>query len=367
MASFKKLKTGWQYRISYKDGDKYRTKSGNGFRTKKEAEVAARKVEDKISKGERINYNPVFVSYMKEWYKVFKKGRYSSRNDKAIENAIRVASLYFKDSKIKDIDRYEYQAFINWYAENHAYATVKKVHNYTKACLQDAFNGKVIESDPTYKVSVKGNKKGKDEKLKFLNASETEKLIAEVNNGLKPTWESRYVILIALATGMRFSEILALTWEDIDFDSKTIKVNKSFDHVVTKQIKETKTFSSIRTIVVDSVTIRLLQKYKIANQKRHPIFLFIDGIGNPTISNTGCNKALRKACERAGIKTVTMHALRHTHCSLLIYKGFNIKYISKRLGHSDISITYSVYGHIIDEMEDKENGKIEKNFTELMA
>ncbi|MGX7347817.1 tyrosine-type recombinase/integrase [Aerococcus vaginalis] len=62
-----------------------------------------------------------------------------------------------------------------------------------------------------------------------------------------------------------------------------------------------------------------------------------------------------------------MHALHHTHCSLLIYKGLNIRYISKRLGHSDISITYSVYDHIIDEMEDKENGKIEKNFTELMA
>lgn len=367
MASFKKLKTGWQYRISYKDGDKYRTKSGNGFRTKKEAEIAARKVEDKISKGERINYNPVFVSYMKEWYKVFKKGRYSSRNDKAIENAIRVASLFFKDTKIKDIDRYKYQEFINWYAEDHAYATVKKIHTYTKACLQDAFNDKVISTDPTYKVTVKGNKITKDEKLKFLNASETEKLIAEVNNGLKPTWESRYVILIALATGMRFSELLALTWEDIDFSDGTIRINKSFDHVVTKQIKETKTPSSIRTIAVDSTTLLLIKKYKIANQKRHPIYLFIDGIGNPTISNTGCNKALRKACERSGIKTVTMHALRHTHCSLLIYKGFNIKYISKRLGHSDISITYSVYGHIIDEMEDKENGKIEKIFTELMA
>lgn len=366
MASYKKLKSGWQYRLSYTVDGIHKQKSGSGYATKREAEYAVQELEQKLHQGVNIDDNPIFKDYMWEWYKTFRKGKYSKRNDKDIELAIHTATKFFKQTKIKSITRAKYQEFINWYGETHASASVKKVHTYTKACLQDAYNDKLIDRDPTYRVITRGKAPNKDENLKFLNVKETEKLVAVVKDGLKPTTESRYMILLSLNTGLRFSEVLALTWADIDFNERTIRVNKSFDYTVTHQLQPTKTKSSIRTITVDRQTLNILREYQIANRKLHPEYLFIDGSLTPTISNTACNKMLKKCCEKAGVKPITFHGLRHTHCSLLLYQGVNIKYISQRLGHSDVSTTYSIYSHVIDELSQAENKKVCETFEKIM-
>lgn len=173
------------------------------------------------------------------------------------------------------------------------------------------------------------------------------------------------MILLSLATGLRFSEVLALSWEDIDFKEKTIRVNKSFDYIHDKEIKNrTKTDSSRRTISIDDETLLLLKEYKLANQITKSEYLFLDPYMNH-VTNNACNKALRKACIRAGSREITFHGLRHTHCSFLIYQGVNIKYISKRLGHSSIAITYKVYGHILDEMDQKESEALNVMMNEI--
>ncbi|WP_083912478.1 tyrosine-type recombinase/integrase [Allofustis seminis] len=64
---------------------------------------------------------------------------------------------------------------------------------------------------------------------------------------------------------------------------------------------------------------------------------------------------MNKACKRADIQPINFHYLRHTHCSLLLYAGANIKYISKRLGHANTSITFDTYSHLIKEFEEQEN------------
>lgn len=153
MASFKKLKSGWQYCISYKDGDKYRTKSGNGFRTKKEAEIAARKVEEMINNGAMINQDITFVDYMEKWYQAYKKKYISAKSQKNIEYVIETAKKYFKDMKIKDLRRIDYQSFLNWYQKDHAPSSTHLIHTYCKACLHDALNDHLIDSNPTYRVT----------------------------------------------------------------------------------------------------------------------------------------------------------------------------------------------------------------------
>lgn len=366
MASFKKIKTGWQYRVSYKDGDKYRTKSGNGFKTKKEAEIAARKVEDKLNQGIDLNSNPVFTDHMQTWFETFKKGRYSKKNDYDIQHAINTAKKFFKNIKLKDINRKLYQQFINWYSEDHAVSTVKKVHIYCKECLRDALNDGLIDKDPTYKITPKGKRTEKEEELKYLNANEVEKLVIELKKQITPMYESRYILLIGLATGMRFSEIIGLAWKDIDFDNHTISIKRSYDHVITHDFVNTKTSSSMRTISIDDQTMQLLREYKLGNSIKHPEYLFIDNSGH-AISNKACNNTLKRACRNTGIKEITCHALRHTHCSLLLYKGINIQYISKRLGHADVSTTYNIYSHIIDEMKESESAKTVDMMGKIMA
>lgn len=364
MASFKKIKSGWQYRVSYKDGDRYRTKSGNGFSTKREAQIAAARVEDLLNKGNLLDHSIEFVVYFKNWYNLFRKDKFSAKNNKDIEHSIRTAEKFFKNTKILDINRDMYQEFINWYGKDRADATVKKVHVYTKACLLDAFQEGVIHKDPTRKVTAKGTVKAKDDSLKFLSYKETNELIHELKKDIRTDWDSRYMILLSLATGMRFSEVIALKWEDVDFENRTIRINKSFDHVVSKKMVATKSDSSRRTISIDKDTSLLLKEYKIGNGLSSSEYLFMDKHFNHA-SNTACNKSLKRACIRAGVKKITFHCLRHTHCSLLIYEGINIKYISKRLGHANINITYQIYGHILDEMEQKESEKVDEVMSAL--
>ena len=132
--------------------------------------------------------------------------------------------------------------------------------------------------------------------------------------------------------------------------------------VHTKKLKETKTASSNRKIKLDDHTINMLKEYKKQNKDRHPTFLFLDSNHNHA-SNSAVNKALKKACQRAGIKKITFHSLRHTHCSILLFQGINIHYISKRLGHSKVSITMDIYSHMLQEMDQREN----KKATEVMG
>lgn len=359
MASFTKLDSGWQYRVSYKDGDKYRKKSGNGYSTKREAQMAAAEVERLLNKGHVMDHQIVFMDYYKNWYQLFRKDKHSAKNNKDIEHAIKTADKFFKQTKMLDIDRNMYQEFLNEYGSGRASATVKKVHIYTRACLLDALEEGLIHRNPTYNVTVKGTNKKKADQLKFLNQLETKRLVNEVQKGMKPSYTSRYMILFALATGMRFSEVLAIEWDDIDFKNGYVTVNKSFDHVLTQEITETKTDSSRRVISIDNATLTMLKQYKLANGLDNSQYVFMGSNGS-YVSNSGANKALKKACVRAGVQTITFHSLRHTHCSLLIYQGVNIKYISKRLGHSSITTTYQTYGHILDEMEQRESKEVHK-------
>lgn len=368
MASYKKLKTGWQFRISYKDIDgKYRIKSRNGFRTKGEAQVEAEKLEKLLREGYVLDNDETFGDYMQDWYETFKKDVHSINNNADIELSIKWVKKYFKKTLLKNVTRAKYQNFLNWYGTGRSTATVRKIHVYASGCLEDAFNQGHIHRNPVWKISAKGTESAKKDEDKFLNYKDTQLLTEEMKRNLKPSWHSRYMILIALATGMRFSEILALNWSDIDLEKETIEVNKSFDYRIEKKFSTTKTVSSVRTIPINPATVELLRKFKLGNDLKYKNHLFIEETddGYNHVSNSAVNKALRKACERLDIKKVSFHSLRHTHCSLLIYKNINIKYISQRLGHSSTDITYRIYGHIIEELEKKETDKVKELLDEL--
>lgn len=368
MASFKKLKSGWQYRVSYKDIDgKYRTKSKNGFRTKSEAQAEAEKLERLLSSGYEVDRNETYADYMKNWYETYKKDVHSENNNADIELSLKWVKHYFKNTPLKEVTREKYQKFLNWYGNGRATASVRKVHIYASGCLEDAYNQGHIPRNPVWKISIKGTVPAKQDKEKFLNYEDAQKLILYLKEDLRVEWHSRYMILIALATGMRFAEILALNWDDIDLDEGIIDVNKSFDYRKASEFSTTKTVSSIRKIAIDPSSVELLKDFKERNDKKYGNNLFIEetAVGYYHVSNSAVNKALHNACKRIKIKKINFHSLRHTHCSLLIYSGANIKYISQRLGHSSTDITYRIYGHIIEEMEEKETDKVRLFLDEL--
>jgi integrase len=180
------------------------------------------------------------------------------------------------------------------------------------------------------------------------------------------------MILFAIATGARFAEILGLTWDCVDFETKTITINKTWDYKDFHDFSDTKNYQSKRTITIDKDTCDMLQFLK-NSQKRNALQT---GLRNPNdlcfvntkmqlISPEGVNKTLRTLCKKIGSTEITSHGLRHTHASMLLYQGINIKYVSRRLGHNDIVTTLQTYSHILDEMEQKESRLVDAAMEEV--
>lgn len=164
---------------------------------------------------------------------------------------------------------------------------------------------------------------------------------------------------------MRLGEIKVLNWDDIDFNHLEIHITKSWDYDNNKITnydsneinKETKNKALTRVIKVDQKLLDLLKQLKVNNQQR----LFIDKAGTIPISNA-VNKILRKQLDKLGIKKkgFHFHSLRHTHVALLLFKEVDLYSISKRLGHSNMSITAITYAYMLDDLEQKSDSQIVK-------
>lgn len=373
MATYTKLKSGWRYRTNIVVNGERIQMMEKGYRTKREAQDAAEALEARLRRGGSVlDGESVFMDYFDNWYKVFRKGKHSLKNDRDIEHSINVARKYFKKTKLKDIDKVMYQSFLNDYGDGHATASLKKVHTYVRACLRDAQESGAITRDPSYRAFVKGTKDVKDESSKYLNQTDASLLLKETVSDLNPKYISRYMIVFGLATGCRFSEIIGLTWDCVDFKEKTIKINKTWDYVYNQGFLPTKNKSSNRVITIDDQTLSILKDLKNYQNKRQlssgirnkENFVFIDNNMSLT-SNTGLNKTLKRLCRKIEIPEITSHSLRHTHASIMIYNGLNIKYISKRLGHETIVTTLQTYGHVIDELSQRENEHVSTTMNNL--
>ena len=373
MASIQKTKSGWRYRVSYKENGKYKTKTKGGFRTKKECELAAAELERKLNQGYDVSASEqLFSEYIRNWYEVFRKGKKSEDNDNDIRRTVEFVEKYFPGVRLKDLNRTMYQEALNKYGETRSTASVKKHHTYMRACLREAMAEGIILRDPTFGAVAKGKKDPKNEELKYLDFDEAKKLIQLTKMNLQPRYISRYIILFALATGARFSEILGLTWDCVDFENGTVTINKTWDHLYKNDFDNTKNYASKRTITIDTQTLKLLRELKVKQTElalktglRNERNLVFVNTKFELVSNNAVNKTLRSLCRKAGIKEITCHGLRHTHASMLLYQGVNIKYISRRLGHTDIVTTLQRYSHIIDEMEQKESRVVDETMKQL--
>lgn len=357
MASFRKRGKTWQYRINYYDenGNRDPIEKG-GFRTKAEAKVEADRIEYELGIGVNVNKaDQLFVDYYKNWIETYKLGVYSKETDDFYLNAVKLIEKYFSGKKLKEITKDDYQKFLNDYAENNgnmrAKETVRKTHTKISAAIRDAVANGYIVHNPTYKITIRGKEGAKDSE-KYLDEEEAISLVDELMNRINITYTTRYMLLLQLATGMRISEVMALQFKDFNFLHNYVDVNKSWDYKETLDFVPTKNRET-RVITVDKKTMDIIKELydfqlsqKIVDSKQR-IFAVQGDV--PDVNSV--NKTLRRACKRAGIEKVTSHAMRHTHASILLLNGVSLAYISKRLGHKDITITANTYSHVLKELE----------------
>lgn len=189
---------------------------------------------------------------------------------------------------------------------------------------------------------------------------ELQTLLRSLNLGQDLNWD--WFFLLIAKTGLRFAEALALTPEDFDFEKQSLNINKSWNYKEKiGNFQPTKNPSSNRLVMVDW---QLMQQFQnLINQKKakKPIFFEED----QRVYNSTLNQKLGKYCKELDIPQISIHGLRHTHASLLLYEGVSIASVAKRLGHSNTTTTQETYIHIIKELENKDNDKILHHLSQL--
>lgn len=301
----------------------------------------------------------LFYKYYMDWIKLYK------------EKAVRKVTLdkyYLTHRKIKELapelhmnelTRQSYQKLLNNYAATHEKQTTLDFHHHLKAALVDALDEGLLEHDPTRRAIIKGVDPS-NKKNKFLNLYELQKLLRHLDLGDELNWD--WFILLVSKTGLRFAEALALTPEDFDFERQQIIVNKSWNYKTPiGNFQKTKNESSNRAVMVDW---HLMNQFKslIRNKESDwPIFV----PHNKRVFNSTVNGLLEKYCYKLGIPTISVHGLRHTHASLLLYEGVSVASVAKRLGHANTTTTQETYIHIIEELENKDNDKVLHHLSQL--
>lgn len=298
-----------------------------------------------------------FHEYFSEWIEIYKKGAVRQATFQKYQLTLKRLTELAPNLRICELDKRRYQTLLNDYAKTHERQTTMDFHHQLKGAVLDAVDEGLLKSDPTRKVIIKG-KEPSPKKTKFLSQFQLQALLQNLTQGDEPSWD--WFILLVAKTGMRFAEALALTPSDFDFEQQKIRIEKTWKYKNPDGgFGATKNTSSNRTIQIDPQLALQMSALVSGLPKDEPIFV------SGRVFNSTVNYRLKILCNKANVPIISVHSLRHTHASLLIFAGVSIASIAKRLGHSSITTTQETYLHIIQELENQDGEKILHHLSAL--
>lgn len=298
----------------------------------------------------------LFSEYYKKWVDVYKKGAIRKATmDKYLMTQKWVEKL-IPELKVCEINRSTYQELLNSYAEYHEKQTTLDFHHQIKGAILDAVDEGLIERDPTRKAIIKG-KLPRVKKIKYLNQFQLHTLICSLELTESINWD--WFILLVAKTGMRFSEALAITPDDFDFSHQTLSISKTWDYKSNTGFLPTKNKSSVRKVQIDWQTVAQFSELVKGLPTDKPIFV------NKKTYNSTVNDILARHCKDTNIPVISVHGLRHTHASLLLFAGVSIASVARRLGHASMTTTQKTYLHIIQELENKDVDLVMRSLSGL--
>ncbi len=377
----------WQYQFEAAKVDGKRKQiTKSGFKTQKEAlEAGTIALAEYNNSG--LHFEPSEISmsdYLDYWLENYVELNLRTNTIAGYKGII---ENYLKPSlgiyKLKSLTPSILQNYINKkYINGSSKCMLKRISSVLNLSLKYAVHPcKFIKENPMQYISMPKYEKKSEDDVKTITLQEFNNII----DRFPETTDYYLPLMIGFHTGCRIGEVLALTWEDIDFKNKTLSVNKSLifnDKNKQWYFGPTKTFTSNRIIKIGDTLINILKKYKkkqmenklkygeyykivyskeelINNKPLQRLYVLYANIpsGNLKHQNVICARIDGNLLTTNGMKYVSkvvnyelnidfkFHSLRHTHATLLIQNGANIKDVQTRLGHASVETTLDTYTH----------------------
>lgn len=357
MAIYKDNKRGTYYvsvYVEYKNGDRKRVMR-RGFKTQAEAKRA----EAEIIMEATINNpdNPLIDDLLDEYIKWYKKRRKESTvyNKKGVIR--RYIRPFFKDKHIQDVKKRDVMKFHDYLLDKLSLVTAKAIHKDLSAFLNYAIQ---MEYTNINVARETGNIDAVEDKtINYWTLEEFREFLEVVNNDRYYT-----LFMVLFYSGARIGEVLALTWNDVDFDNNVIDINKRYYKTT---IDTPKTQSSVRKIKLPNHTINRIKQLKLKEKHKKDDYFIFGEFYKPLNQSTVAQqfyKYLDMFIDdgKQTLKRIRIHDFRHSHATYLINKGYDIQIISKRLGHTKTSTTYDIYAHLYPNKEDEAVNDMDNDF-----
>ena len=286
--------------------------------------------------------------------------------------------LKYKKNTVKKSTYYNYSYSVAKYLyPSFAGKNITKIKNYNNFIeeLSDTLSPKTVrdivtklkeiinfyEEEHNTKLNIKKMSLPKMNKkeIQILSNKEKQKLekYCIEQNSLKSLG-----ILICLNTGLKIGEVCALRWENIDFESKKIHIEKTIERIYSKEENKTiviidtpKSITSVRTIPINSKLYNILKQIRGKSKKTDFV---LKGSSEHYVEPRNYQYHFKEILKRNKVKKYKFHTLRHTFATNCIEAGMNIKFLSEILGHADVSITLNIYVHSSDKAKRKYLEKI---------
>jgi len=347
MPVYKDETTGKYYcKFYYRDWQgNNKQKMKKGFKKQKEAKEFEKKFLDKAHADCNMTFNSLYEIYMEDAKVRLKPTTYEN---KRVLIELKILP-FFKNQRISDITSKMVKDWqTNLMKQGYKPTYLKTIHNQLTAMFNYAMKFYKLQENPARTCGSMGSKNADPKEI--WTTEKFNEFIGAFDE--KPIYRAAFNILFW--TGIRSGELLALTLNDIDFEKKTISINKNFAKVNGKELTlkpktpKSKRVVTIHDFLIDEIKMYIKHLYDYEPHQR----LF-------NITKSALNTQMNSTIKKLGLKKIHVHALRHSHASLLIELGFSPLLIAERLGHEKVQTTLETYAHLYPNKQNEVTAKIQ--------
>jgi len=306
---------------------------------KKTANNVAKAIREKLAKGDLgmlRKKRPGFAKYGQEWLDSPLREQAESTLAKYQEAFDLHIKPHFGSKSLDEIKRRHVKAFIGKLRGRKLSTSRSQVIlSVLSGIFENAVEDEIVDFNPCQKVRKYCGKDAR-KKINHLTATESQETL---NNARKLKFVVYAAYLVAVRTGLRLGELLALEWTDFDFENRTVEVSKTYDYHLyqTRPPKNNKT----RKVDLTPTSVEALRKLR-----KHSKVTSISGLVFTDDKGKRLNYAyLERKLKEVAPRPVRFHSLLHSYANLRISKGDNILDVSKQLGHHSVAFTIDRYGH----------------------